>query len=274
MSENTKASKAGSHREDPLTLSLSPRGEGTPELPPALPQPSPSPLGERAGVRGSSAAQISPGLAHRLRERTAGLHRQARLTGFMRDILRRKATLGGYALLLRNLWPVYSGLEAALERRRALPGAGRFARPILYRASAIARDLAVISGPDWAEQVPLLEAGQAYAARVAAAATWDGEGLIAHAYTRYLGDLNGGQVVRDVLCKTIGLGAGKNAFYTFEGSVPLEELRAEFRHDLDRAGSEIASPSAVIEEAARAFECNIALSRAVHDAWRAMMPAT
>src|SRR5208282_934542 len=38
--------------EDPLTLSLSPRGEGTPELsssPEARPQPAPSPLGERAG---------------------------------------------------------------------------------------------------------------------------------------------------------------------------------------------------------------------------------
>jgi glycine dehydrogenase subunit 2 len=42
--------------EDPLILSFSPRGEGTPELSSALeagPQPAPSPLGERAGVRGS-----------------------------------------------------------------------------------------------------------------------------------------------------------------------------------------------------------------------------
>jgi hypothetical protein len=45
--------------EDPLILSFSPRGEGTPELSSvseATPQPAPSPLGERAGVRGSFAA--------------------------------------------------------------------------------------------------------------------------------------------------------------------------------------------------------------------------
>ncbi len=36
----------------PLTLSLSPGGERTPEIP--SPQPAPSPLGERAGVRGAS----------------------------------------------------------------------------------------------------------------------------------------------------------------------------------------------------------------------------
>ena len=41
--------------EDPLTLSLSPRGERTPKrLSSTGQQPPPSPLGERAGVRGSS----------------------------------------------------------------------------------------------------------------------------------------------------------------------------------------------------------------------------
>ncbi|MGO9484960.1 MAG: ATP-dependent helicase HrpB [Rhodomicrobium sp.] len=47
-------------QEDPLTLSLSPRGEGTLEQSSSLderPQPAPSPLGERAGVRGSSSAR-------------------------------------------------------------------------------------------------------------------------------------------------------------------------------------------------------------------------
>jgi cobaltochelatase CobN len=47
--------------KDPLTLSFSPRGEGTPEFPStsgAEPQPAPSPLGERAGVRGSISAHF------------------------------------------------------------------------------------------------------------------------------------------------------------------------------------------------------------------------
>ncbi len=51
--------------EDPLTLSLSPRGEGTSELAAALltsPQPAPSPLGERVGVRGDFAANRLGGL--------------------------------------------------------------------------------------------------------------------------------------------------------------------------------------------------------------------
>ena len=48
--------------EDPLTLSLSPRGEGTLEWSSFLderPQPAPSPLGERVGVRGSSTSSVS-----------------------------------------------------------------------------------------------------------------------------------------------------------------------------------------------------------------------
>ena len=54
-----RMASAGRMAEDPLTLSLSPRGEGTPERSSFLeerPQPAPSPLGERAGVRGSSSA--------------------------------------------------------------------------------------------------------------------------------------------------------------------------------------------------------------------------
>jgi heme oxygenase (biliverdin-producing, ferredoxin) len=207
------------------------------------------------------------GLAQRLRERTAALHKQAQHTGIMRAILRRQATSAGYALLLRNLWPAYSALEQALDRLRASPGVGRFARPILYRAPAIARDLTALHGPDWADRIPLLEAGRAYAASIAEAAERGGECLIAHAYTRYLGDLNGGQLIGAILSKSLGLGPGKNAFFQFEAG-PLERLRADFKLNLDQAGTEIVCMPAVVEEAARAFEHNIALSRAVHAAQR------
>jgi heme oxygenase len=209
-----------------------------------------------------------PGLAAQLRARIAGLHRQAQRTGIMRGIMRRQAAPASYALLLRNLWPVYSGLERALERLRAVPGAGRFARPVLYRATAIAQDLAALHGPRWAEEIPLLEAGEIYAARIAEAAAGDGERLIAHAYTRYLGDLNGGQLIGAILAKSARLAPGTNAFFLFEADVPLERLRADFKLELDRAGAEISSIPAVLEEAERAFECNIALSRAVHAARR------
>jgi heme oxygenase len=213
---------------------------------------------------------MAASLARQLRVRTAGLHRKAQRTGIMHELAHRRASLAGYTLLLRNLWPAYFELESALERHSAAPGVGRFARPILYRAPAIAQDLAALSGPDWADRIPLLEAGKAYAARVAAAAAGGGERLIAHAYTRYLGDLNGGQAIRAILSESAGLGPGKNAFYVFAGDSPLDGLKAEFRLDLDRAGGEIASVPAVIEEALHAFECNIALSCAVHDAQRAV----
>jgi heme oxygenase (biliverdin-producing, ferredoxin) len=210
------------------------------------------------------------GLASLLRERTAALHRQAQRCGVMRDIMRRQATPGGYKLLLRNLWPAYSELERGLDRLQERPGVGRFARPVLYRAPAIAKDLAALAGADWQARIPLLEAGRAYAAAVAEAAAGDGERLIAHAYTRYLGDLNGGQLIGAILSKAACIGPGRNAYFLFEaGEEPLERLRAEFKADLDRAGEEIISPAAVLEEAGRAFECNIALSRAVHEVGRA-----
>jgi heme oxygenase (biliverdin-producing, ferredoxin) len=205
----------------------------------------------------------SAGLSQALRERTAALHRQAQRTGIMRDILRWQAAPATYALLLRNLWPVYAELERALERVPPARGAGRFARPVLYRAAAIARDLAALHGPGWAAELPLLAPGEHYAACVAEAAAGDGERLIAHAYTRYLGDLSGGQLIGAILSKRFGLEPDQNAFFLFEGGVPVETLRTEFRRDLDLAGAEISSIPAVVAEAARAFQCNIALFRAV-----------
>ena len=57
-------------------------------------------------------------------------------------------------------------------------------------------------GDDWERAVPLLAAGKRYGKRIAEAARGDGSRLIAHAYTRYLGDLSGGQIIRKRIAKS------------------------------------------------------------------------
>jgi heme oxygenase len=119
-------------------------------------------------------------------------------------------------------------------------------------------DLNTLNGPDWAESIPLLLSGRSYAERV----EWAGTGalLLAHCYTRYLGDLNGGQLLQRCLVQSFGPDFKAVAFSRFPEIEDLETFRTTYRRSLDRAGSRLADVEDVVAEAAVAFRLNIQLS--------------
>ena len=203
------------------------------------------------------------GLALALRERTAPLHRQAERSGIVQEILRGTASRHGYALYLRSMLPAYQKMEQGLEQHRQMPGLRGIAEPDLYRSPAILRDLVALSGTDWAHELQLLPAAERYARRVALAAEGDGTGLIGHAYTRYLGDLSGAQVLKRSLMRSPGLQPGMLAFYDFPAIPNLSDFKNAFRHALDAAANEIPDVELVLIEAIWAFQHNIDISEAV-----------
>lgn len=198
--------------------------------------------------------------------RTKSLHAEAERSGIIRDLLRGDASREGYVLLLRNLLPAYRAMEQGLESHRGSSILGKLASYRLDRAAAIEADLSAICGERWSEQIPLLAAACLYATRVAKAAEDDGTRLIAHAYTRYLGDLSGGQILQRLLAGSLELGPSELSFYDFPRFPDLNALKSEYRQAIDQAGSRAADRHAVVEEAAMAFSLNIDLSRAVQSA--------
>jgi heme oxygenase len=198
--------------------------------------------------------------------RTKTLHVEAERTGIIRDLLRGDASREGYVLLLRNLFPAYQAMERGLERHRGSPCLGALARYRLGRAPAIQSDLIAISGKDWSRDIPLLAAGEFYAARIEEAAGGDGVRLIAHAYTRYLGDLSGGLILQRLLTRSLKLRPSELSFYDFPRFSDLDRLKAGYRKALDRAGALVGDADAVVEEGAVAFALNIELSCAVRSA--------
>jgi heme oxygenase len=211
-----------------------------------------------------AAPSVPATLAAALRMRTGALHARAERAGVVRAILAGEASRHGYALLLRNLLPAYQALETGLERHRAtLAG---LARPDVYRAGAIAADLAALSGRDWPDRLRLLPAGARYAHRVALAAEGNGARLIAHAYARTLGDLSGGQVLRRLLARTLGVGPGSLTFLEFPTISDMAAFKADYRAALDRAGSTVGNLDDVVNEAAVAFRLNIHVAEAVQSA--------
>lgn len=207
------------------------------------------------------------GLSNVLREVTAPLHRQAEKAGTISDIVRGRSSRAAYALLLRNLHAVYAAIERGLDRHRDTPAVRHVVRDEVFRAGAIALDLEnLCGGKAAAAAVPLLPEGRAYAAAVTESADGDGIGLIGHAYTRYLGDLSGGQTVSQVLARTLGLDAGMRNIYRFTGIGDLDAYKDGYRAAIDRAAFETDRPDAVLAEAMRAFRLNIALFWAVQAA--------
>ena len=120
-----------------------------------------------------------------------------------------------------------------------------------------------LCGNNWKRDIPLLDAGEIYARRIAKAAEGDGARLIAHAYTRYLGDLSGGQILQRLLERSLELRPSELSFYDFPRFADLAELKADYRKALDQAGALASDPQAVVEEGAIAFSLNIDLSCAV-----------
>lgn len=202
------------------------------------------------------------GLCDGLWRVTRQLHAEAEKTGFVNEILRQQATLARYVVYLRNLLAVYDALERALQEGPA--AANGIACHQVFRSPAIRADLTVLHGADWARDLPLLPAGAAYAERIAHCSRRDGGvGLAGHAYTRYLGDLNGGQVLARLLSKSLGVPEGGLAFYAFPGAMDPRALAVAYRTQLDAFGARTGDVSAIVEEAKASFEHSIALSLAV-----------
>ncbi|UGV27726.1 biliverdin-producing heme oxygenase [Rhodopseudomonas boonkerdii] len=196
---------------------------------------------------------------------TKTLHTEAERSGIIRDMLRGEASRDGYILLQRNLLPAYQALEAGLASHRDTPLLGALAAYRLDRAAALEADLDALCGGD-VSQVPVLPEGNAYAQRIAEAATGDGERLIAHAYTRYLGDLSGGQILKKLLAKKPGLAPNELTFYDFPAYADLAALKSDYRNALDDAGKRAAQPQAIVDEGSVAFQLNTDISWAVQAA--------
>ncbi len=204
---------------------------------------------------------MTPPLSLRLRTETADLHRLAERTGIMQDMLHGRLQRPDYVTLIRNFHLVYQAMEECLVRHAADPVVQPFRHAGLDRTDALAADLAYLHGPRWHAEVPVSAAGEEYAGRVRAASP---PLLVAHAYVRYLGDLSGGQALRRVVGRGLGLqGSEGLSFYDFPGISDPEAFKARFRESLDAMALPVEVENQVVTEARDAFGLNVSLFEAV-----------
>lgn len=170
----------------------------------------------------------------RLRAATWDDHRAAESAGYVDKLVSGGLTRDGYAAMVAQHWFIYQVLEQAADVMRDDPVAGGFVDDRLCRLPALAADLDALLGSGWTERIVPSPATAAYRARMREVCfTWPA-GFIAHHYTRYLGDLSGGQSIRAAAVKRYGLRDGRGiAFYDFEDLDGVREYKQRYRRRLD-----------------------------------------
>jgi heme oxygenase len=188
-------------------------------------------------------------------------HTEAENSSFMSDMLGGRLGVRAYRRYTEQLWFVYQALETHAHTLACDPVAGPFVRPELARSAALAADLAHLGGADWRANLRPLPATAHYAARVEELARRWPAGYLAHHYTRYLGDLSGGQVIRGVAEKTWGFqrkGDGVR-FYVFDRIDNPAAFKREYRAMLDDVPLDDIEKQRVVDETKHAFALNTAV---------------
>ncbi|GAA2312575.1 biliverdin-producing heme oxygenase [Streptomyces kunmingensis] len=198
-------------------------------------------------------------------------HTEAETSTFMSDLLGGGLGVDAYARYTEQLWFVYAALEDGIDRLADDPVAGPFIQRELLRLPELERDLTHLLGPDWRAKASALPATEAYAARVAECArTWSA-GYVAHHYTRYLGDLSGGQIIRDKAERMWGFARKGDGvrFYVFEEVGNPAAFKRGYRELLDAIAVDELEKQRVVAECKAAFALNTGVFRALGEEFSA-----
>ncbi len=195
-----------------------------------------------------------------LRERTMASHGDSAGATFMSDLMTGKGSREDYIALVAQHYFIYEALEAAAERFVDDATAAPFISPQLTRLPALEIDLEHLVGSDWRETISPVPATQRYVDRINEVADegWAG-GFIAHHYTRYLGDLSGGQAISRIMQREFGFETNGVAFYLFEGIASPKEFKDTYRTQLDSVEWDDAERERVIDEVLLAYRFNTEL---------------
>lgn len=198
-------------------------------------------------------ADVIP-LSEALRERTRDVHADAEGSAFITELLEGKRSKADYIALVGQQYFVYQALEAVADRMRRDAVAAAFVDPKLTRLPAIEADLDYL-WPHWRDELTALPATLRYVARIHEMADWPG-GFVAHHYTRYLGDLSGGQVIRTLLQRQFGFETNGVGFYIFAEIAKPKLFKDTYREQLDAVPWDEAEKARVVDEARNAFRLN------------------
>lgn len=185
-------------------------------------------------------------------------HEQAENSTFMAELLDGHINAAGYIAYLQRLRIVYAALERATRDLADDPFVSRVYDPALERVATIDADLADWSRIGGVAVEPVgSPAAEAYVERIVDGAVWGGN-IVAHHYTRYLGDLSGGQAIGRILDRSFELGGAGISMYAFDLNAAVKPYKDTYRSNLDAIGDAMSEGdrARVVDEVRAAFRLN------------------
>ena len=195
-------------------------------------------------------------LAKQLKEGTKQSHSAAENTKFVSSFLRGVVSKKGYRQLVANYYFIYQAMEVEVLRLKDDPVVGPLNIKELYRHRRLAKDCEYFYGKDWDKTIYPTEACQQYVNRIREVAHDQTELLVGHHYTRYLGDLSWGQILRNIAKNSLKLDDGGLDFYEFDIE-DKKEFKNNYRATLNTLPVTESQVSAIVSEANYAFRLNM-----------------
>ncbi len=199
-------------------------------------------------------------LAEQLREGTKKSHTMAENTGFVSCFLKGVVDRSTYRKLIADLYFVYSAMEDEIGRLSEAdhPVVKSISFKELFRRETLEQDLAFYFGQNWLKVLEASDSAKAYGERIRHVANIQPELLVGHHYTRYIGDLSGGQILKRIAQKAMNITSNDGLrFYEFDKISDQKKFKLRYSEILDSLPIDQKMADLIIEEANLAFKYNM-----------------
>jgi heme oxygenase (biliverdin-producing, ferredoxin) len=194
-----------------------------------------------------------------VRAASADDHRAAESRGFITALMGGELSLADYTRYLAQLAWVYD----ALESRVASDDDPAVFDPALARMAAIDADLVALGASDWRATQPPMPETAAYVGHLHAI-VGDDVRYLAHHYTRYLGDLSGGQAIAALVTRHYDATPDQLGFYRFDAAGDgVVAIKRRYRDAMNALALSPAEVDVLIDEVRVSFRMNSAIFEAL-----------
>lgn len=185
---------------------------------------------------------------------------------FLEDLAGGRCEVADYAELLGQYAFVHDALERATARVLHDPVVRPFLDGQRSRLPAITADLEFLVGPDWSELMsPLPSTIRTIRRMCEVASTWPA-GLVAHHYTRHLGDLTDGPTIAMHLAEQFDFDTNGIGFVMLDQTAAPEDFERTYATQLDAAPWDDDERERIAAEVVLAYDLDRAMLAELDDA--------
>lgn len=194
-------------------------------------------------------------LSQLLRESSRPEHTAAESRPFITLLMSGELDVAAYIAYAANLLPVYRALESRTTVGEPVSGSDALWDPSLHRVSALEHDLTALGAHDHGSSL-VTDASRNYGIYLESLSGRNDHRLIAHHYTRYLGDLSGGQAIGALVERHYGITPDQLTFCAFTGIDNFVRYKETYRSRLDALALTETDRGNLVAEVKKAFALN------------------